>query len=601
MRSLSPKLWKSLSLAACLAVALLFALPLLVRCIRTAHGWSCEPILPRQAETDDARQFAMMWEVSRVSLQDFGELPSWNPYHCGGVVHYLDPQVPFPGPLFFLLFFWLPAVPSIKLWNIAHFVIGALGTRKLVKDQGGNVPEQILACALVLGCGALTEHLGGGQLWFAPFLLMPWVLWAYWRSLRDPRWAVLVAALFALAMLEGGVYPVPLMFTALAFDALGRLGNAEERRGLVRSAAVFAILFPLLAGVKFVPVLRFLSAHPRLMPLDDSMSLAEVFQALTTRAHSREFAGHVYVWPEFNAYVGVVPVLLWLAAAAAVLVLRGENARRARLQLWISSALLWCALGNTSRFSPFAVLHHLPVFQSLRVPSRFLYPAVVVAALLIVSFLVALRRWTEARMPGQRAHHVFVAAELLLAVVVTTDLFLTTGPRLQQGLSMMLPEHRASADYHLTADANYSELPDFPVRAMGTTECYGGFDWPVSRALWTKGSQERLDPADAGKVVRLRWSPSSITFRVETSRPATLIVDQNFDEGWRATLGAPVSHEGLLALEVPAGDRQVTFRHRPQGLELGLAMTGLGVFLSLGLLLVPRRNSLLDRSDPRLP
>src|SRR5437588_11987067 len=203
---------RALPILACVAVVLAFALPSIVRCGPDGCRW----VIDRPSDTDDSRQFLMMWEVSRVSLRDFGQLPSWNPYHCGGVVHYLDPQVPFPGPLFFRLFFWLPAIPSIKLWTIAHLVAGALGTRKLVKEQGGNAPEQILACALVLGCGAVAEHLGGGQLWFAPFLLMPWVLWSYERSLRDPRWAVLVGALFALAMLEGGVYPVPLMFIALA-------------------------------------------------------------------------------------------------------------------------------------------------------------------------------------------------------------------------------------------------------------------------------------------------------------------------------------------------------------------------------------------------
>ena len=574
-----PTFRKAAPLAACAAVAVLFSLPLLARCVRSGAGWSCQPMLARHSETDDARQFAMMWEVSRVSVRDFGELPSWNPYHCGGVVHYLDPQVPFPGPLFFVLF-WLPAVAAIKLWNAAHFLAGALGARQLAKDHGANLPEQVLACVLVLGCGAVAEHLGGGQLWFAPFLLMPWVLWSWERSLRDPRWAVLVAALFALAVLEGGIYPVPLMLAALAFDAAGRLPSSAERGNLLRSAAVFAILFPLLAGVKLVPVLRFLSAHPRLTPLDDSMTLTEAFAAFTTRDHPRELAGHIYVWPEFDAYLGLVPVLLCLAAAAAAFIARGESARRMRLRLWVLAALLWCALGNVRRFSLFAALHELPVFRSLHVPSRFLYPAAVVAAFLVVAFLVELRRWIPPRWRTAA-----VGAEALVALFVAADLFLTTGPRLQQGAAAMLPLHRASADYRLAANTNYSQLPDFPLRGTGTTECYGGFEWPVSRALWTAGTQYRLDPGDAGTVSRLRWSPSSLTFRVSLSQPAMLVVDQNYDRGWSATVGAPVPHDGLLALPLPAGEREVVLRHRPEGFALGLGLTLLGLALSVPLAL----------------
>src|SRR2546423_10176161 len=142
--------------------------------------------------------------------------------------------------------------------------ISRAGARKLAKDHGGNFPEQLLAAALGVGCGSVAEHLGGGQLWFAPFLLMPWVLWSYERALRDPRWTVLLAGLFALAVCEGGVYPVPLMFTALALDAVARLRSKEDRRGLAVAAPLFAVLFPLLAAVKPLAGVRLFSAGPRL-------------------------------------------------------------------------------------------------------------------------------------------------------------------------------------------------------------------------------------------------------------------------------------------------------------------------------------------------
>jgi hypothetical protein len=579
MRSMSRGIDDTLSLAACAALALVFALPTLVRCQTAAEGRRCALIVDRHSETDDARQFAMMWEVSRVSLRDFGELPSWNPYHCGGVIHYLDPQVPFPGPLFFL-FFWLPAVAGIKLWNLAHLVAGALGARKLAKDHGGNFPEQLLAAALVVGCGSVAEHLGGGQLWFAPFLLMPWVLWSYERALRDPRWTVLLAGLFALAVCEGGVYPVPFMLTALALDALARLRSQEDRRGLAVAGALFAVLFPLLAAVKLVPVLRFLSAVPRLTPLDDSMSLAEVVMAWTTREHPRAFPGHVFVWPEYNSYVGVVPVVLLALAAIVAMVRPSQESRPLRAHLWLVAGLVWCALGNIPGLSLFGLLHELPVFRSLRVPSRFLYPATVAAAPVIVALLVALRRWAGGTGLRPGIHRSLLAAELLLAVFVAADISITTGPRLQQGAGPRLPSGRASDDYHLVANARYWELPSFPVRGIGTTGCYGGFDWPVSRALWFGGPQERLDPPDAGTVTRVRWTPNSIAFHVELTRPATLLVDQNFDPGWRSSYGLPISRDGLLALPLAAGGRNVTLRHRPDGFAAGFLLTLLGIGLS---------------------
>jgi hypothetical protein len=370
------------------------------------------------------------------------------------------------------------------------------------------------------------------------------------------------------------------MFTALALDAIARLPSKEDRRGLTVAAPLFAVLFPLLAAVKLVPVLRFLSAVPRLTALDDSMTVAEVFMAWTTREHPRGFPGHVFVWPEYNAYVGVVPVLLLLVAAIVALLRPGQEARPSRLHLWLVTGLVWCALGNVPGFSLFGLLHELPVFRSLRVPSRFLYPATVAAALVIVALLVALRGWATERALPPRVHRSLIGAELLLALFVAADISITTGPRLQQGLGAQLPSGRASSDYHLVADARYSELPGFPVRAIGTTECYGGFDWPVSRALWFGGPQERLDPPDAGTVARLGWTPNSVAFRVELTRPATLVVDQNFDSGWGASEGLPISRDGLLALPLAAGERTLMLRHRPAGFAVGLALTVLGLGLS---------------------
>ena len=171
------------SIACCIAVALAFASSTAIRC--SERG--CVSVLANPSETDDTRQFLVMWEVSRVSLRDFAQVPSWNPYHCGGVVHFLDPQVPFPGPLFFLLFLFVPAVVAIKLWNVAHLVAGALGARALARASGADGPSQVLAATLMVASGGVAEHLGGGQLWYSPFLLLPWAVWAHRRAIQDAR------------------------------------------------------------------------------------------------------------------------------------------------------------------------------------------------------------------------------------------------------------------------------------------------------------------------------------------------------------------------------------------------------------------------------
>jgi hypothetical protein len=554
---------RAVPIACCVAVALAFFSPAVVQC----SAGRCRWVLDRPSETDDTRQFLMMWEVSRVSLRDFGQLPSWNPYHCGGVVHYLDPQVPFPGPLFFVLFLFVPAVVAIKLWNVAHLVAGALGARALAKDSGADVPSQVLAAILMVAPGGVAEHLGGGQLWYSPFLLLPWAVWAHRRAIRDPRYAVLCAAIFALAVLEGGVYPVPLGLCAIAFDSLFRLRDPAERRGLAVSLPTFAVLFPLLASVKLLPVLLFLRRIPRLVPLDDRMGLWEVFQAFTTREHPRAFPPHLYVWPEYDAYVGIAALAL-AAAGASLAVLRRDRERR--LDLVLFALLIFCALGDVPGFSLFRLLHELPIFSSLRVPSRFFYPATMFLALLAATALTAI---------GRTRFRLF---QIAIVAFVAVDVLSANGPRLQQRDGPSVPLAPASRSFHQDARADYRRLPFFPQLGIGTPVCYGGFDWPVSRALWFGDvPQERIDPPAAGGAKLVRWSPSELRFRVALTAPARLIVNQNYDPGWRASEGTIRSFAGLLAIDLDPGEREVTLTHRPEGFAAGLALTLLGMALSL--------------------
>ena len=182
------------SLAAAFVIPLALMGPMILYC---SSGGACQFSLNRIGGTDDWRHFATLWEAARVALRDFHQFPSWNPYHCGGIVLFQEPEAPFPGPLFLLTFFWLPTAVGMKVWIFGHLLAGTLGARALGADEGGGAPEQILAAALVAGSGFFAEHIGGGHLSFTPFLYLPAIVWAFRRALVDLRYAVLAAALLA--------------------------------------------------------------------------------------------------------------------------------------------------------------------------------------------------------------------------------------------------------------------------------------------------------------------------------------------------------------------------------------------------------------------
>lgn len=590
---------------ACVGVAVGLWAPTVLWCNFASPATTCQWSFHRIGTTSDWRYFASAWETARVALVDFHQFPSWNPYHCGGLVYFQDPQTPFPGPMFLLTFWWLTAGGGIKLWLFAHLLVGALGARALIKDRGGNGPEQLLGAVLTAACGFVAWHTGGGHLSFTPFLFLPLIIWAFRRSLFDVRWSVLVAVMFAVAFLEGGTYPVPLMAVALAVDAVSRLGSARDRRALVLSLPVIGLVFPLLAGVRLLPVLNHLREHPRLVPLDDQMSLAEVFQTWLTRTHPRAFPGHPYVWDEYANYVGLIPVLLMLLGIAVAVIRRDQETRQRWIDLTLLAVLIWAALGNISGVSLFALLHELPIYASLRVPSRFLGPAMVGFALVSVSSMMAVRRWMEEKRARPAVVRAVLGLQVLLVLWVAVDVCLNNHKQMQQGMDPVLPRRPpASANFH-QAGADYNAFPTFPVMGIGTRACYVPLQWkPAPGIVDGKVAQQRVEPPTAGQVVLKRWSPNEIVLEAKLTAPGVVVVNQNYETGWwtnRGELGAYLANErrlaarphggfpgtppvGLIGVSLPAGTVELTLRHWPRGLLLGSILTGLGIALSFLLL-----------------
>ena len=83
--------------------------------------------------------------------------------------------------------------------------------------------------------------------------------------------------------------------------------------------------------------------------------------------------------------------------------------------------------------------------------------------------------------------------------------------------------------------ADYSRLPTFPVDGFGTRACYVALEWkPAPGITDGRGAQARLEPPAAGTVVETSWSPNRLELDVRLDAPATLIINQNYETGWRA-------------------------------------------------------------------
>jgi len=543
-----------------------------------ALGFLFQPLLlapDATGSTDDWRWFTFHWEVARTTILQHGELPVWNPYHCGGNVQLANPQTQELSPLAWpMLVFGVNA--GLKLFLLLHLLLGFGAMYWLARDLRLDRVPALFAAGLFAGSGYLFQHLGGGQASFAPFLLMPAALAAYRRSLTDLRYAAATGGILALQVLEGGVYPVPYTALLLTAYAVGRYCAApDDLRPWTRLLAAGGLAV-LLAGVKLLPVLLFLQEQPRHVPSDDGMSLWEVGLAFVSRRLERRFPGHPYVWPEYGAYLGW-PVLL---LAGWILL------RRTRQYLgWLLLTLFFVLLMTGNRgggLSPHEILRDLPVLRSLHVPSRFGIVVTLGLALLAGAALHELGRALTAAALRAWPRRLLRSGLGLLALLALLDV-LTFG-QWQMGRFKDRPPARPAAPRFTMTKTNWAEGPSLPRRNLGTVACYEPNGVPRGKVQAGRPAEVFFVGDAAGQVRVTRWSPARVEATLEADGPGLLVLNQNDHRGWQVQ-GVGVgraSHEGLPAARIAAaGQHTVVFRYRTPGLAAGLSATLLGVLVSV--------------------
>ena len=114
---------------------------------------------------------------------------------------------------------------------------------------------------------------------------------------------------------------------------------------------------------------------------------------------------------------------------------------------------------------------------------------------------------------------------------------------------------------------------------------------------------EDAEPGDAsmpqaggapGSVRSIHYTNNTVTLEVAADRESWLVLADTWAPGWRASIdGAPVvvrqANFLFRAVRVPAGEHQVRFEYRPEGVRNGALVSGVGAIGLGGLLLKSRR------------
>jgi hypothetical protein len=396
-------------------------------------------------------------EATRRALQE-GTLPLWEPGSWSGWPAVVDPYngVYYPPNV---IYYALGAARGLGYSVALHAIFAALGLLAFLRQRRLSLPA-----ALVGALGYALSSFMVVRVRHVIFIQMaawiPWIMWAVdrWLETRRPQTLLWLALFGALSILAGGLSLEVLAALPVLVYVVGRLATTWRAappgtRGRTAAFDLVALggaaaLGLTLAAAQIWPSLAHLPESPRSLGTSyefaSSYAWPKLRYALTlllpdlygnnTRGR---YLGVFNYWEMAGYYVGVVP---WLLAPFAFL-WRGDGGRR-RVELAALGGLALVAIGAAlgDAGPVHKVLYYgLPLYATLRCPTRALYIVVLVVPILAAHGVEALL------LQGRDGATLVVRRGRVLAAVAVALLLASVGAAILAGLPRAQEAARAGA------------------------------------------------------------------------------------------------------------------------------------------------------------
>jgi hypothetical protein len=297
-----------------------------------------------------------------------------------------------------------------------------------------------------------------------------------------------------------------------------------------------------------------------------------------------------YGWHEWGIYIGWIAFVLLIVGAVFA-----HDKREVPLK-WVGAILVLLGFGAFHEYAPWTLFHaHLPIFKSQHVPSRWLYPATLVFAVVFAS--LAERRLTKIGRFRPLAEVLSLVLVGYLSIDIATvarmpmaEMFGSHMPTTKERLDGFHTEIRPTTE--LSYDGISYGYPSLPAEManVGEVECmiFPGlsiFAKDAKGVVEGLGAKGKGDPAykgeaytasGKGRATLVRFTPNAMTVHVDDATPGDKVVlNQNWDSGWLAN-GVPVeNYKDVIAAPIHDVRETIVFRYRPR-----LWWPGVFVFVS---------------------
>ena len=556
----------------------------------------CAPLFaqPRALGVFDWDQHLFYYGSVLKNVVEYGQMPYWNPWYCGGNVMWQNPQIAILSPVYPLTAI-VPLQLAMKINIVLHYWIGFVGMHVLLTRVIGVtfLPAVIYFATLVTAAGAPAIHLRVGHSVFLPGFYLPLQIYFFLQAFKTGSWKYLFlsAATLALMIFNGGTHILPMSIAALGmFSLCAAIGRRDWR------PLAFAIAFGA-AGLaysapKLLPVVQYVNGdyfwdtrNPTEHPDRVTLDILRQTYLVPTQDVSARLPLQRHGWHEYGNYIGLGSAIALAIGLIWVLARRSPIDHWFGLSLAVTTVFLFLlSLGEFASYAPASLAHYVPLFSSFRIPSRYTIPFLQFATLTLAwafrsivtryGFPQSTRIAVAVFALGASAHLIYVNQWNLRNVFTEapfdTSFHWKQGPRQITTLADASPYTPGSPMLRaLMEDRSFFTCYESLQLAHGS-----GPDRPM---VFDANPGERLHDLD--------FSPNALSFAVkEGAADARVILNQNWAPGWTSTAGAieaPRPTE-LGAVTVPQGSGgRYAFTFRPPGLIAGAALFDVALIATL--------------------
>jgi MFS family permease len=523
---------------------ILYSLPLIM---------SGERIIP-----GDPDYMFQLYEAFRRSVLEYHQLPFWNGWVAGGIplfanVHFGLISI----PSFFVLIFG--SVLGVKLAVVALQVIAFFGYKKLFSEyfKTGYLRSICLSYIPIFGSFFVYRSISG-HFNFLLIAFVPWLLWYFLnRKKRTYAW-VGFAATYSLMIWSSPhnttIMSVVVVMTLLLYELIYQFAQTTNRHRWksfvndIRLESIFLLksfaLILLLTFYRLFFVFEYIKDFPRLKDATEE-PFTGIYKGLYAIWGPNQYNNPPSLptgwgWTEATTYIGIgtlVCLLLILGVALFHLIKRRKSPFNYPILILLVLFLTFfsISMANFGRLSPFVVMNKVPIFDSMRVATRWLVWPSIITLLIIAAY---------------NGKYFKKTINLILALTVI-ELFVIGSGILGRSFNVYLEQYRKPSDnfnqvhtFHIPRtfyadDPNFSKLYAYDENLLETTRNNFGQviagdslvdTRGINKTVRCGGNQSNCNLISSNAKI-VYWSPNKII--LERTAPGSINLNINPGKGWR--------------------------------------------------------------------